>query len=242
MTPAQCAPPVLSPTIDIFSWNVSILIPVPDPHLPTPTLWTLGMNYSLTCVLSNLQSYAGLDVLFRLEIRGPDSTLRASQSTTSPNISCYFSPLVVSDGGNYTCNGTVFVMEDNSTHPINSAMTTITVESESPLVALVAIVNVLKLIFSIVPFAPVPEIYPVAELTYAGSRLFLNCTCTVVDALPNQTMVDMLWYKDNNLLLNKHLPPCWSHNPCVSHLLCKEVVVHSCNGTGQWSVFVQCDH
>ena len=97
------------------------------------------MNYSLTCVLSNLQSYAGLHVLFRLEIRGPDSTLRASQSTTSPNISCYFSPLVVSDGGNYTCNGTVFVMEDNSTHPINSAMTTITVESESPLVALVAI-------------------------------------------------------------------------------------------------------
>eukprot|EP00731_Ephydatia_muelleri_P025200 Em0017g283a len=139
------------------------------------------MNYSLTCVLSNLQSYAGLHVLFRLEIRGPHSTLRASQSTTSPNISCYFSPLVVSDGGNYTCNGTVFVMEDNSTHPINSAMTTITVE---------------------IPFAPVPEIYPVAELTYAGSRLLLNCTCTVVDALPNQTMVDMLWYKDNNLLLN----------------------------------------
>ncbi|KAL5479829.1 hypothetical protein EMCRGX_G023418 [Ephydatia muelleri] len=154
---------------------------VPDPHLPTPTLWTLGMNYSLTCVLSNLQSYAGLDVLFRLEIRGPDSTPRASQSTTSPNISCYFSPLVVSDGGNYTCNGTVFVMEDNSTHPINSAMTTITVE---------------------IPFALVPEIYPVAGLTYAGSRLLLNCTCTVVDALPNQTMVDMLWYKDSNLLLN----------------------------------------
>ena len=93
-------------------------------------------------------------------------------------------------------------------------------------------VNVLKLIFSIVPFAPVPKIYPVAELTYAGSRLLLNCTCTVVDALPNQTMVDMLWYKDSNLLLNNTYLLVGPHNPCVSHLLCKEVVVHSCNGTG----------
>ena len=102
-------------------------LPVPDVSISVSGDSIAGQNYSLQCSASVVD---GVVVQPDLEIEGPGGSVLVS-AEQSGTLTHMFSPLVTSDGSQYTCRATVVIPEAGITSPQGSTMKTIIVTSES---------------------------------------------------------------------------------------------------------------
>ena len=99
-------------------------LPAPNVSITFSGSSTAGEEYSLDCSASVVD---GLVVLPDLVIVGPNSNM-SSMNTSS--LIYMFTPLITSDGGEYTCTATVNIPEAEITDLQYSTTQTITVTSQ----------------------------------------------------------------------------------------------------------------
>lgn len=108
---------------------------MPDLPLPLVNITTTGDSiagdsYSLQCSVSVVDY---LVVQPNLELVAPNGSTVASQMNTTV-LTHSFSPLITSDGGEYTCTATITIPNAGITNLQNSATTTIIVVGELMLI------------------------------------------------------------------------------------------------------------
>ncbi|KAL5486720.1 hypothetical protein EMCRGX_G019237 [Ephydatia muelleri] len=162
------------------SANISLSVQALPPPLVTTSSYgstIVGSVYSLVCMVKVVDGLVvNPDVVWMKDggalVNGTNTTLTRTVSGGNSTLNLTFSPLLTSQGGQYTCVATISVPQ-LSLSVTNSSAVTVSVQIPVPRVTL----------------SPVP----LGSSVYTGTSISMSCAFTVPSVVDSPVMLNTLW-------------------------------------------------